>query len=696
MIYCINPYCTNRQNPYNANYCQTCGTSLLIKDQYRLVRPLRPLSDPFNGFNIEVFEVVNNQGTLKVLKVLRSNDRTLRRLFVREAEVLTSLRNHQGVPQVESEGYFRFQLPKNGQFPHNRRELHCLLMEKIEGQDLEQWLRENEAISQDLALDWLRQLAQILHEIHHRNLFHRDIKPANIMLRPNGKLVLIDFGAARWVTQTIVNGGRNTEVYTYGYAAPEQMDGNACLQSDFFALGRTFVHLLTGQRPNDLPKYPQTNQLNWRRSAPQISESLANFIDELMAPSVEARPRDTQALLQRLDIINPPDTTTENGPQPNPTSRSRVIVGAIAGFIIILLLSVWIWDYIKPGTTCSPALDVSEMAFSPDGRYLATVSLDNTLRVLKPNNNKLIYCKSPYHKDGIVALKFSPDGKKFATASLSLENNAALWKMNADGSISFLRPFEHRNFVVALTFSPNKGKYLATATAGGSVRVWDTGNFQQSNSEVRSKQYDGYVTAVDFSLDEKYLAIVGRNNKGLIWEWQTNTDKKLLNDVVAVAFSPKDAKYLATADAKGYIKVLDTNNFNNVNTVDLKAYPTAISFSPEGKHLLILGADKKAKLWEWEKQDETITLEHDPQDKVVAFAFSSNSGRFLATANTNGTINVWDNNGTWKKNLSDNNSNSIVAIAFNPQDEKQLAVASADGSVKLIKWSSFIFGSWVF
>jgi serine/threonine protein kinase len=72
-------------------------------------------------------------------------------------------------------------------------------MERIRGYNLEQWLNENdnEPISQDLALDWLRQIAKILFYLHQNGFFHRDIKPSNIIQKFNGKLVLIDFGTAR-------------------------------------------------------------------------------------------------------------------------------------------------------------------------------------------------------------------------------------------------------------------------------------------------------------------------------------------------------------------------------------------------------------------------------------------------------------------------------------------------------------------
>lgn len=76
------------------------------------------------------------------------------------------------------------------------------------------------------------------------------------MLTPDGRLALIDFGTARDVTATYISNisqGRSmTAVVSSGYTAPEQTNGKAVEQSDFFALARTFVQLLTGKHPLDM------------------------------------------------------------------------------------------------------------------------------------------------------------------------------------------------------------------------------------------------------------------------------------------------------------------------------------------------------------------------------------------------------------------------------------------------------------
>lgn len=299
MSYCINPRCHKRHNPEDLAHCQSCGCSLLVNDRYKLVRPLREL---YELNPTEIFEV-DDRGTAKVMKVLNSDRPKLVELFQQEAQVLQRLQ-HLGIPQVDA--YFVVSLGDS------EKKLYCLVMEKIEGQNLKQWLEENGPISETTAIEWLKQLLNILAQVHSAKLLHRDIKPSNIMLRPNRQLVLIDFGTVRELTRTYINklGWSDvTQVYSVGYTPPEQIEGQAVVESDFFALGRTFVHLLTGIYPAELPKNPQTNQLIWRDRAPQVSTWLAYLIDELLAPLPQHRPGNAQSILERLVERNYSDET---------------------------------------------------------------------------------------------------------------------------------------------------------------------------------------------------------------------------------------------------------------------------------------------------------------------------------------------------------------------------------------------------
>jgi serine/threonine protein kinase len=300
VIICINPECQKRQNSDSSEFCQFCGTPLLIQGRYRLLQPLRPLD---RRLSTEVFEI-DDIGVRKVMKILNSDRSDEIEHLEREVCLLQEM-NHPGIPKADLDGYFTVSLPNCS------RSLHCLVMEKIEGVNLEKWVEIYGKISQKQALDWLRQLLGILDELHREGFFHRDIKPSNIMCKPDGQLVLIDFGSVREITVTyLVKLKRSpnlttkikeiTTIFSRGYTPQEQINGKALPQSDFFALGRTFVYLLTGKHPAELPTNSQTGKLVWHDLAPQVSPLLAEFIDEWMAQLPRNRPQDSDAILQNL------------------------------------------------------------------------------------------------------------------------------------------------------------------------------------------------------------------------------------------------------------------------------------------------------------------------------------------------------------------------------------------------------------
>lgn len=294
MFYCINPQCRNRLNTKDSDSCQTCGTPLLVDGRYRLLEPLRPLE---KYTSTEIFEVTDGE-SLKVMKILKENRPYLIDFFEREALTL-QLMKHPGIPKVGIDDYFTVNIPQAEQ------EIYCLVMEKIEGKNLEQWVKEYGKISQSQALSFLKELILILKALHKNHFFHRDIKPSNIILKPDGKLVLIDFGSVRAIQETYlakVNLGNVTTVVSSGYTPLEQIEGRAVPQSDFYALGRTFVHLLTGKHPSELPINSRNQQLIWRNQAPQISGAFADLIDEFMAFSPVERPQNTEQILPYLNI----------------------------------------------------------------------------------------------------------------------------------------------------------------------------------------------------------------------------------------------------------------------------------------------------------------------------------------------------------------------------------------------------------
>ena len=162
-----------------------------------------------------------------------------------------------------------------------------------------------------LAIHWLKELVEILQEIHNRGIIHRDIKPTNIMYKPDGHLSLIDFGVVKEYinTEGVTRKDSNTIlgdtiISSLGYTPPEQMYGKAVFASDFFALGRTFVYLMTTKEPTDNEIYDANNdKLCWREHAGNCLLGLADLIDSMMARTYRERPANAQEILQILQSL---------------------------------------------------------------------------------------------------------------------------------------------------------------------------------------------------------------------------------------------------------------------------------------------------------------------------------------------------------------------------------------------------------
>jgi serine/threonine protein kinase len=340
MTLCINPRCDKHQNSDNAQFCHNCQSTLLLKQRYRATKVLGG-----GGFG-KTYEA-SDLGTLnKVIKVLINNSPKAVELFQREAEVLSQL-NNPGIPKVEPNSYIVFH-PADGQEP-----VHCLVMEKVEGMNLRDYLKQlRHPIDSETAERWLKELVLILQEVHERGILHRDIKPHNIIFKPDGRLSLIDFGAVREGTGTeVVTGassGGGTEVASHmaggtsvvsrGYTAPEQMNGQAMRQSDFYSLGRTFVFLLTGKEPSEISYDAYNDVLQWQQYAPNVNPKLADLLDQMQSTPVRQRPNNAQDVLQKLQHSQ---SSSLKSPQPSPIPDSSEQPVQNSSSPLFLYISVW-------------------------------------------------------------------------------------------------------------------------------------------------------------------------------------------------------------------------------------------------------------------------------------------------------------------------------------------------------------------
>ena len=199
--------------------------------------------------------------------------------FKRESLLLTSL-EHPCIPTI----YDYFYDEALGRF--------YLVMKYISGGDLASRMRAavGGKLDEKTVTDWGMQVADVLDYLHSRPkpIIYRDLKPANLMIDSNtGRVMLIDFGIARWVSQQEKG---VTAVGTMGYAPPELFSGRVQPASDVYSLGATMFHLLTGADPQDNPLLIFDFSKNPRPR--QITPSISSEMELILMRTVEYKPED--------------------------------------------------------------------------------------------------------------------------------------------------------------------------------------------------------------------------------------------------------------------------------------------------------------------------------------------------------------------------------------------------------------------
>ncbi len=250
--------------------CGHCGAAV-APGGYRV---LRVISQSVHG---RVYLAVDREGQRMALKeLLFALVPGVEQLeaFEREAAVLRSL-EHPDIPRFLTSF-------KEGSGVGTRL---YLAQQYLEGEPLSQRI-ERQRLSEDEAWTLAEQVLETLRALHQRTpaLIHRDVKPANLILRPDGRVALVDFGAARHLAREVTHG--STLVGTFGYMPPEQLGGTVEPSSDLYALGATLVHALSGRMPADL--LDEGLAVAFEKHV-QGSEALQAFLRRLLAPKRSER-----------------------------------------------------------------------------------------------------------------------------------------------------------------------------------------------------------------------------------------------------------------------------------------------------------------------------------------------------------------------------------------------------------------------
>jgi WD40 repeat protein/tRNA A-37 threonylcarbamoyl transferase component Bud32 len=319
---------------------------------------------------------------------------------------------------------------------------------------------------------------------------------------------------------------------------------------------------------------------------------------------------------------------------------------------------------------------VSAVAYSPDGRRLASASADQTVKIWDAATGQEILSLKG-HTGAVNGVAFSPDGRRLASAS----NDQTVKVWDAATGQEYVTLKGHTRLVYGVAYSPD-GRRLASAGGDGTVKVWDAATGQ----ECLTLKGQGYVSAVAYSPDGRRLASASADQAVKIWDAATGQEclalKVPTNEVVhAMAYSP-DGRRLASAGGDGTVKVWDAATGQERLTLKGHKGPfSAVAYSPDGRRLASASFDQTVKVWDAVSGQECLTLKgHTGYVGAVAY---SPDGRLLASAGIHDqTVKVWDA-ATGQESLTLKEDRSgVTGMAFSP-DGRRLASSSVDRTVKV-------------
>jgi len=259
--------------------------------------PLSP-GEELRGGAIKISELVACGGSAAIYA---AKDRVGTQIIVKEAVIPKNANEELKAKAIElfnREAHFLSKLDH----PHIAKVLdhfvenehHYEIIEYIDGLDLRRFVKERGAQPDDFVLNWAEQICEILVYLHSQNppVIHRDLTPDNLVLRLDGQVVLIDFGAAN----AFVGIATGTMVGKQSYMPPEQLRGKAVPQSDTYSLGGTLYFLLTGRDPVPL----EVSQI---KEGDKATKELNPILAKCTAHEISDRYQSSVELLQEIRRI---------------------------------------------------------------------------------------------------------------------------------------------------------------------------------------------------------------------------------------------------------------------------------------------------------------------------------------------------------------------------------------------------------
>jgi WD40 repeat protein len=296
---------------------------------------------------------------------------------------------------------------------------------------------------------------------------------------------------------------------------------------------------------------------------------------------------------------------------------------------------------------------VRTLVFSPDGRHIASASsVDSTIRLWNAGTGQEI---RSFDAAGVETLSYSPDGKRIASGSM--DNAIRLWEAETGAEILVLAG--RSSWVRSVAYSPD-GAHIAMGSTDRTIRIWEA----RTGKEILTMAgHTATVRSVSYSPDGKRIVSGGADSSVRVWDAASGRELQTLwghdSVVRAVAYDPT-GRFIVSGSSDASIKVWDAGTGAEQWTFRGHAGEVnALAYSPDGFTIASGSSDRTVKLWDVGGGPPRTLQGH--ASAVAAVAFSPNGAR-LVSGSADGTVKLWD-----VSNLrSDRNSASGVELETFP------------------------------
>jgi len=595
---------------------------------------------------------------LKLLPAHLAVDPSFRARFEREMAVVGGL-DHPNLVRAHDAG--------------NERGCLFLVMELLDGHDLSALVADRGNLAIADACEVIRQAALGLHHAHTHGIIHRDIKPANLFLTKGGVVKIIDLGLARGTDRnrqaSSVTTGR-TVLGTVEYMAPEQWEVNDLgPRVDIYSLGCTLFCLLTGQPPFgsregvswlamlDAHRLQTPPLLHDRRA--EVPPELSALVARMLEKTPEKRPGDMHEVAEALAPFAAGHTlahTATLNVRQRRRAPSLLRVGAALLAVTGVILGAWaLWPERPPETpattaTMTPRPEVLEpvqtlrghrdsvlaVAFSPDGKWLASGGKDSTIRIWNTRTwESSEPIEVPPHR--VIALAFSPDSATLASSwSDSDDVEVRLWSVATGKPTGAIGRPNGGNFAILFT---SDGKTIISGGFDRTIRFYDiaTGKEKSSIPNV----IEVFIRGLSLSRDETVIVSGGRDSVRL---WDVATGKEIpsrLPPRICPTFLPSGKELIGWDYQTGRAVLSDVPRGEHLYPwLAHEGVIEGLGLSPDGRYAATGGKDG-VKLWNVADQSSVVPL-RGHRGAVFAACFTRDGKHLATTGMDDFTVRIWD------------------------------------------------------